>query len=119
VDLGAQGRPAQRPRADQSLESVDDLDPARLPTAHHRHELAVARQRMLHLAQRRRGTQTKRRQLLAQLGEPDRGDGRRDVVHGATLHKSTARVDVVRDIATKLFGCFISPFAQIKIRPGS
>jgi hypothetical protein len=41
------------------------------------------------------------------------------MVHGATLAKSIARVDVVRDIATKLFGCFLSPFMKIKIRPGA
>jgi hypothetical protein len=52
VDLGAQGRPAQRAGSDQSLEAVDDLDLLVLAVTHHRDQLAVLRQRAFHLAQR-------------------------------------------------------------------
>jgi hypothetical protein len=37
------------------------------------------------------------------------------VVHGATLHNPTARVDVVRDIAATVLDGFVSPFNEIKI----
>ncbi len=50
---------------------------------------------------------------------PDRGDRRRDVVHGVTLSNPTPRVDLARDIAASHSGCFTSPFAKIKIAPGS
>ena len=102
VDLGAQRRPAQRTRPDQPLETVDDLDRSRVPAAHDRDELAVARQRPLELTQQLGRSQPERRQLLAQLRQLDRGDRRRGEVHGATLENFGSRVDVCRDIsATK------------------
>ena len=51
--------------------------------------------------------------------ELDRGDRRRDVIHGVTLPKSATGVDVARDIATKDLGGFSCAFQKIKIGPGS
>jgi hypothetical protein len=91
VDLGTQRRPAKRACADQALETVDNLNAARLPVAHHRSQLAVSRQRSLHLAQRLRRPQPQRRQPLSQVLELDRGDRRRDVVHRAHPPEIRAR----------------------------
>lgn len=92
---------------------------ARLPATHDRDQLTVARQRSLHLAQRVRRTQPQRRQPISQVLELNRGDRRRDVVHGATLPKSAPGVDVARDIATKELGGFSCAFAKMKIGRGS
>jgi hypothetical protein len=74
---------------------------------------------VLDRAHRVRTPQPQRRQSLAELAEFDRGRDRAVAVHASTLGERALDVDVVRDIATRDRGGFLSSFAAEEFARGA